>query len=479
MKILTKNQRALKSSLKAAMPPVDFSFLKITFWKSCALAVILGILSIPGFAQSLVFSSTNPAVSAATLAPGSVKQPIYRAVLVVSGGGGNLTQVTFTPSGTFTASDISKYQFWYNSTDNLSTATTNGPDVTTIPASNNLVTFSVYSPYFANATYYMWITADISATATNGHTLTVAALTTSNFSISPGTKSGTMYIGGTQTIGSSSPIITPNPTSLTGYSYCLGSGPSSSQSFTISGSNLTGSGNITVTGSTNYNVSTNNTNFYTSVTYPYTGGIITGQPKTVYVRLKAGLSANNYNSENITFSGGGLSSPPSVSNSGTVNAIPATPTAGNNGPLCTGSTLSLTASTISGATYSWTGPNSYTSSSQNPTVSTSATTAMTGTYYVTATVNGCSGSAGITVVTVSSAPNISQVPANSILYYKFSGNANDAAGTNNGTLQNNPTLTPDRFAIANKAYIFNGSTQYVSTANSYVKPDQFHSLNLV
>ncbi len=319
----------------------------------------------------------------------------------------------------------------------------------------------------------MWITADISASATNGHTLTVAALTTSNFTIGPGTKSGTMYIGGTQTFGSASPTLNVSTTTLTGYSYCVGSGPSTSQSFTISASNLTGSGNITVTGPTNYNVSTNNTNFYTSVTYPFASGIITGQPKTVYVRLKAGLSANNYNSENITFSGGGLSSPPAVSNSGTVNAIPATPTAGNNGPLCTGSTLSLTASTISGATYSWTGPNSYTSSSQNPTVSTSATTAMTGTYYVTATVSGCSGSAGTTAVTVSTAPNISQVPASSILYYKFSGNANDAAGTNNGTLQNNPTLTTDRFAIANKAYVFNGSSQYVSTANSYVNPTNF------
>jgi hypothetical protein len=40
--------------------------------------------------------------------------------------------------------------------------------------------------------------------------------------------------------------------------------------------------------------------------------------------------------------------------------------AGSNSPVCTGATLNLTASTLSGATYSWTGPNGFTSSSQNP-----------------------------------------------------------------------------------------------------------------
>jgi O-glycosyl hydrolase len=88
----------------------------------------------------------------------------------------------------------------------------------------------------------------------------------------------------------------------------------------------------------------------------------------------------------------------------TVNPIPSAPTAGNNGPVCVGSTLSLTASTVSGATYSWTGPNGFTSSTQNPTVSTSAATAMAGTYSVTATVNGCTSAAGQTMVTVSARP---------------------------------------------------------------------------
>ena len=81
---------------------------------------------------------------------------------------------------------------------------------------------------------------------------------------------------------------------------------------------------------------------------------------------------------------------------------PAAPTAGSDSPICAGSTLHLTASTVSGATYAWTGPNEFTSSVQDPTIA-GATTAVTGTYSVTATVGGCTSTAGTTSVTVNGA----------------------------------------------------------------------------
>jgi hypothetical protein len=87
----------------------------------------------------------------------------------------------------------------------------------------------------------------------------------------------------------------------------------------------------------------------------------------------------------------------------TVNAIPATPTASNNGPICASSTLTLSTPTVSGATYSWTGPNSFSSTQQNPSI-TSATTAASGTYGVTVTVNGCPSAAGTTAATVNAIP---------------------------------------------------------------------------
>jgi predicted outer membrane repeat protein len=83
----------------------------------------------------------------------------------------------------------------------------------------------------------------------------------------------------------------------------------------------------------------------------------------------------------------------------TVKSTPSAPTAGNNGPISAGQTLNLTASTITGATYSWTGPNGFSSSLQNPTIP-DATPAASGIYSVTVTVNGCTSAAATTVASV-------------------------------------------------------------------------------
>ena len=84
---------------------------------------------------------------------------------------------------------------------------------------------------------------------------------------------------------------------------------------------------------------------------------------------------------------------------------PLPPTAGNDGPVCAGSTLTLTASSYTGVavTYSWTGPNGFASALQNPSIA-SVTTAASGTYYVTATVSGCTSAAGTTEVMVNPSP---------------------------------------------------------------------------
>jgi|GEM_PF-3138481 len=100
----------------------------------------------------------------------------------------------------------------------------------------------------------------------------------------------------------------------------------------------------------------------------------------------------------------------SLRDSITVNVIAAaSPTASNNGPVCPGTTLQLSATAVPGATYSWTGPN-FTSSSQNPTIP-NIQQVNGGIYSVVATVSGCASPPVSTTVVVSPSPVIGNVTA--------------------------------------------------------------------
>ncbi len=100
----------------------------------------------------------------------------------------------------------------------------------------------------------------------------------------------------------STPTITLSETSLSLFSYIQGSGPSVALSFSASGVNLTE--NILLNAPTNYEISTNSgSGFGTSLSLTQTGGTVNST--TIYVRLIAGLSAGDYNSETITASSAG------------------------------------------------------------------------------------------------------------------------------------------------------------------------------
>jgi hypothetical protein len=83
----------------------------------------------------------------------------------------------------------------------------------------------------------------------------------------------------------------------------------------------------------------------------------------------------------------------------TIKPTPTTPVATNGGGYYPSQTIHLYASNVAGATYLWTGPLGFTSTDQNPTIP-NATVAMSGTYSVIATVNGCDSAAGTTNVAV-------------------------------------------------------------------------------
>jgi gliding motility-associated-like protein len=91
------------------------------------------------------------------------------------------------------------------------------------------------------------------------------------------------------------PTIITSTNALTPFSQI--SIPSSSQSYTVSGSGLTGA-SVNLTAPTGYQISTNNSTWNTTLSLPASGGIITGQPRIIYVRLNNNVAGNH--SGNIT-----------------------------------------------------------------------------------------------------------------------------------------------------------------------------------
>lgn len=81
-----------------------------------------------------------------------------------------------------------------------------------------------------------------------------------------------------------------------------------------------------------------------------------------------------------------------------------TPTVRSNGPVCPGSTLTLTATGVpTGATYAWTGPNGFTSTTPAPIIP-NVTATNAGTYSLRIAANGCTSTAATIAVVVNTPP---------------------------------------------------------------------------
>jgi len=161
----------------------------------------------------------------------------------------------------------------------------------------------------------------------------------------------------TVTVGStgSNPTVTVTPAAPT---ICAG-GP---------GTSLTASGASTYSWSPSTGLSAT------------TGATVTANPSVTTTYTVTGTAACGVGTADVTV---------------TVNPLPVV-TPASNSPVCTNGTLNLSVNTTAGATYAWTGPNGFSSSSQNPSIG-SVTTAASGVYTVTVTANGCSASQTINV----------------------------------------------------------------------------------
>ncbi len=147
----------------------------------------------------------------------------------------------------------------------------------------------------------------------------------------------------TYTSASTAPTLAVSPNMLTNFNYTQGGGPSASQTFTVSGSNLTA--NVSVTPPTNFEISTDGITYSSAALTltPTTGSV----NQTIYSRLIAGLAPNSYSgSVGVTSTG---TTAQSVSLAGAVIASTGTGACGSS------TAISLVRSGTAGTIYTTTG----------------------------------------------------------------------------------------------------------------------------
>lgn len=168
-----------------------------------------------------------------------------------------------------------------------------------------------------------------------------------------------------------------NPTITTGTSPAICAGVTS---FTIPYTATTGT-------PTTYSISGTGITTVTNATLPAT---------PITVNLNSGAVFGTNPSYTLTVKNANTCTSGIVPGSVTVNSLPVA-TASNNSPICAGGTINLTGG-ATGNTYLWTGVNSFTANTQNPSILT-ATPAATGTYQVIVTNgNGCTAMASTSVM---------------------------------------------------------------------------------
>jgi len=203
----------------------------------------------------------------------------------------------------------------------------------------------------AGGTTYTWSPAT-GLSATTGATVTATPATTTIYTVT-GT---TLGCNGTAT---STVTVNPNPVvTVNSPTFCAG-----------------GSTTITASGAAGYSWSPATDLSAT------TGATVTANPSATTVYTVTGTTLGCVGTATSTV---------------TVNPVP-TVTAANNGPLCPGDQLNLTATGTAGAIYSWIGPGAFNSALQNPTIA-SVTAASGGLYTVQITLNGCTSTATTTLV---------------------------------------------------------------------------------
>ena len=161
---------------------------------------------------NIVLNSNNPATADGTIIQSENDNLIYQFDLSVTAFDAVFTDLSFTTSGTYAASNITNFKLWYDTSSTFNAASSSFLENLTTGLGTGLHTFTAFNQSIIDgATGYFFITTDIPCDATLGNTIIVDAITTANLTFTSANKSGTAFTGGTHT------FQTATPNNVTGF----------------------------------------------------------------------------------------------------------------------------------------------------------------------------------------------------------------------------------------------------------------------
>ena len=154
-----------------------------------------------GLANPSIAIST-PGISANDVIQGTSSHILQQINLAITVNDATLTGVTVTTAGTYSATDVTNFKLWYNTSASLTGATQLGSTIASASSGSNLVFSGLSQNLTSGTTRYLFVTGDVSATATVGATINITSTAFANITFSVATKTGTdpVSAGGVQTV---------------------------------------------------------------------------------------------------------------------------------------------------------------------------------------------------------------------------------------------------------------------------------------
>jgi len=153
-----------------------------------------GLQSFAVIPPSVAFS--NGAAQGSNPAQGNTKVQLYRVDFAVTNAATTLNAIQFTTSGSYAATDLTNLKLWYHTDPSFTNGTPALLSTKTTGLGAGTISFTGLTQSFDVGTKYLFLTADLSCGSTISNTIQVNAMSTSDVTLSAGTKTGSGFTAG-------------------------------------------------------------------------------------------------------------------------------------------------------------------------------------------------------------------------------------------------------------------------------------------